>query len=734
MPYYFIAAGLILHIYFWGLGLTGLIVPARWRRWWWAFAPGLGMALQSAVVWVGAHTPLPGTASYAWWSELLPLILLWVGGYRLGLATLRNLARNFWRPPAVLLVGIMAIAAWFLLSPMAAAGRGVTSSSLGSCDHADYAAGARVLLEFSKDDRVGMLGLSEVTRIGSAEYFFDFWLRLNHFTPSALIAHQSAIFGLEPYRLISVTAAVLLLLNIPVVFFLARAAAGVRVGVALFVAALYAISPLSAYAVHQGALGQLLAAHGIALLMVITALLFREVRGRRPLWPWGLMLFAAFWLLAGSYNFILIICLAQVGPWVLGRAMVKGQTRSLGRVAVVMGTALLFCLLFFWPRFSGIVERFQLFSDYDYGWRVPLLAWDGWLGLVSDVYLEPLGSFWQVVLMLGLGAGWLGWLWRARRHESLRFAAAAALVLPIVGGWTILAWESLTRTNASYDAFKVISVFYPGLLAGLCAGLVLSGRNLKSALSIAFIVLLLGFDLLRANEYRQVMANPPLRVNKHIVELGKLESRAQVASINLKISHYWSRLWADAFLLRTPHFFAEPTYEGRNVTPLRGEWDLIYNQLRMLRVLPIAAVDHIELGRNFLMVRKGTTNHVQLNFGSGWHPQENFGMDLWRWTQGAGQILITNSTLRSVQVSLRLLVEGVQAGDAIEIACNGQHLQTAFISPDEAWTKPVVFTLSPGASILSLNPAPMNQRKTGHDPRKLGIGLHQLELRLLPTP
>ena len=92
--------------------------------------------------WCGSvPTLLPGTASYAWWSELLPLILLWVGGRRLGLATIRSLARDFWRPPAVLLVGIMASAAWFLLSPMAAAGRGVTSSSLGSCDHADYAAG-----------------------------------------------------------------------------------------------------------------------------------------------------------------------------------------------------------------------------------------------------------------------------------------------------------------------------------------------------------------------------------------------------------------------------------------------------------------------------------------------------------------------------------------------------------------------------------------------------------------
>ncbi len=77
MLYYLSAIGLIAHTYFWGLGFAWLSLPRIWRRWWWVFAPGLGFALQSALVWVGgAHTNLAGTDSYAWWSELIPLALL----------------------------------------------------------------------------------------------------------------------------------------------------------------------------------------------------------------------------------------------------------------------------------------------------------------------------------------------------------------------------------------------------------------------------------------------------------------------------------------------------------------------------------------------------------------------------------------------------------------------------------------------------------------------------------
>jgi hypothetical protein len=731
MWYYFIAAGLMAHAYFWGAGAAWLVLPWRWRRWWWAFAPGLGLALQSAVVWAGAHTALPGTGSYAWWSELLPVGLLLAGLSRRGIRSGRQLGASLVRPPVVLLAGIMAVGGWFLLNPMAAAGSGVTSSSLGSCDHADYAMGARVLAEFSQNDRTGMLGLTEVTHIGSAEYFFDFWLRLNHFTPSALIAHNSVIFGLEPYRLVSLTAVVLLLLNVPMVFFLSRVAAGSRTGVALFVAGLYALSPLSAYAVHQGALGQLLAAQGIGLLVVMSALLFREAGGARRLWPSGLVMLAAFWLLAGSYNFILVVCLAQAAPWVLGRAWVRSRFQPVLRVAIATGAAVAACMLLFWPRFSGIVERFQLFADHDYGWAVPLVSWDGWLGLVSDVYLEANPSAWRWLVMLGLAAGWTVWLvmaWRGHRAQAL---AAAALVLPVAAGWTILAWESLARTNASYDAFKLISVFYPGLLAGLCAGLVLGGKSLRSRCTMIFLALILVFNLTRADEFRRKMAHPPLRVEKHLVALGRIESMAGVASVNVRVSLYWARLWADAFLLRKPHYFAEPTYEGRNVTPLRGEWDLRYT---MLRVLPPAESDRIELDPNFQLVRPAAVQAVRAEFGAGWYAVERFGTDQWRWTNGTGQILLTNTQATPLGVGLRLMVEGLRRGDKLEVECNGPQVLAAGLDTVPGWTEPVDLMLPPGKSVLILNPGSLNSHRTANDGRSLGIGLHVLELRLPRGP
>jgi hypothetical protein len=731
MPYYLITGGIILHTFFWGIGAAWLILPWHWRRWWWAIAPGLGLALQSAVVWTGAHTALPGTSHYAWWSELLPLGLGLAGWIRLGLRAGGQLWAGLLRPPAVLLAGIITVGAWFLLSPMAASGRGLTSTSLGSCDQADYAAGARVLAEFSQYDRTGMLGLTEVTHIGSADYFFDFWLRLNHFTPSALIAHNSVIFGLQPYRLVSVTAAVLLLLNVPLVYLLARIVAGLKPGIALLVSGLYAVSPLSAYAVHQGALGQLLAAQGIGLLLVSVAMLLREAARPQRLWCLGLVTLAAFWLLAGSYNFILVICLAQAVPWALGHVLVKRRGRAVLRVALVTAAALVVCAGLFWPRFAGIVERFQLFSDHDYGWRVPLISWEGWLGLVNDPYLEPIPSDWRWLILFALAAGWTAWLIRAWRRQRPQALTAAALVLPVAAGWTLLAWESLTRTNASYDAFKLLSVFYPGLLAGLFAVLALEGKNAYARGTLLSLMLILGFNLLRADEFRRKMATPPLRVERHIVALGQIEKMPEVSSVNLRINMYWARLWADAFLLRTPHYFDEPTYEGRNVTPRRGEWDLIHT---MLRVRPAGESDQIDLDQNFQLVRAAAIKAVRLEFGPGWHAAERFGTDQWRWTNGTGRILLTNSLAVPVTTRLRLKVAGIRRGDRLELGCNGERLPEARVGPVADWTEPISLTLPPGTSVLTLQAGRGNARAPANDLRNLGIALHQLELQLGRDP
>src|SRR2546429_297465 len=76
MIHFAVAFALLLHAFFWGAGAAMLTMPRPWRRFWVALIFPTGFALQSAIVWLGAHTALRGTNSYVWWSELIPLALI----------------------------------------------------------------------------------------------------------------------------------------------------------------------------------------------------------------------------------------------------------------------------------------------------------------------------------------------------------------------------------------------------------------------------------------------------------------------------------------------------------------------------------------------------------------------------------------------------------------------------------------------------------------------------------
>lgn len=723
--YYLLVVTLIGHAYFWGAGATLLVLPAERRSLGWALAPGVGLALQSAVVWLGAVLGWGGTNSYAMWSELVPLLLLGLSVRKVGWSAIRATAGHFAKLPTVAIAFLMVGGGWMLASPMATAGKGVTSSSLGSCDQADYAAGARVFAEFSRDSREGMLGVRGVTELPSAEFFYDFWLRLNHFTPSALIAHNASVLGMEVYRLVSVFGVVLLLLNIPLVFLVARVLARLPRMPALAVAALYTFSPLSTYAVHQGALGQLLAAHGIALIGVCVGLTWW--RGDRGCVPF---LTAAFWLLAGGYNFILVVCLAQVAMWLPGQFFVLRRLQPLGKTVLALAGSFLIVAVLFWPRLAGIAERFLLFDRHDYGWPIPLGAWDSWLGIVGSARLAPVTFGELPWLGLVIGLGWLTAImvgWRRSRSRSL---ARIALVFPVACGWTILAWLSLARANASYDAFKLVSVFYPGMLAGLIGALPLRSR-IERIGSGAFIAVLLVLNLVNANEVRQTMSAPPLRVDKHLVRLQQIEAAPQVGAVNVRIDQYWARLWADAFLLRKEHYFSVPTYEGRIVTPLRGDWDLTHS---LLTVRPASAADEIDLGPNFSLVRRAAVSGITLAFGPGWHAIEWNQTDQWRWAKRTGTILIENRLGRSARARVDLRLQGIREADEAEILHDGALAARLNTNSLPRQLGPIVLSLPPGRSRLIVRSTSDGARNVPGDSRLLGFALHGLRLQLLDTP
>ncbi|MBI2814957.1 MAG: hypothetical protein HYX71_11805 [Opitutae bacterium] len=710
MLYYLTAAGLIAHTFFWGLGLAWLGVPREWRRWSWVFAPACGWALQSAVVWAGAHTALAGTDSYALGSELVPAALLIV-------AVWRGRVRGFRGWAGVL--GVAVVAGWLLLSPMTAPGRGLTASSLGSCDHADYAAGARVFQEFSRDDRTGFLGLPEVTRVRSADNFFDFWLRLNHFTPSALLAHNALVFGVEAWRLVSVSAAVLVLLNLPLVFFLSRVMIGVKGASLLALTGIYALSPLNAYAVHQGGLGQIYAAQGIGLLTLTVFGASRAATAGRSVRPFLSLVLVALWLLAGSYNFILLVCLAPSGGWLLAQLAVKRNLRATGRVLGLLAGAVTLCAGLFWGRFSGLAERFSLFEQYDFGWAVPLASPEGWLGVLRDTALQGWPAAVRVVLsamVAGLYLWGLVRLWRRQRDRAL---AAVALVLPVIAGWGLLAWESRVRANASYDAYKLLAVFFPGLLAGLLCWLAVAGRRFTGVI----LAPILAANLWGAVDFRRVMSAPPLRVDRRLAGLAQLETDPRVASLNMLVGDFWSRLWANAFLLRKPQYFPIHTYEGRLNTALRGEWDLRDD---LLRTAPLAEADLIRVNERFDAVRVGAPGRMQAGFADGWHAAETSGAERWRWSEGAGRILVTNPADHPVQARLTLNVRGYLPGP-LELRLE-QH--SAGVRALDGSRQSLVFEhllFQPGNTVITLTGNPGVAPGDG-DTRRLSFALHEFEL------
>jgi hypothetical protein len=725
MWFYLLAAASLLHTYFWGAGVACLALPRQWRRWWWVFAPGFGLALQSAVVWVGAHTTLAGTRAYAWPSELIPLVLLAVawrraGAFRRARAALAG---------AVGATALVLAAGWLLLSPMAEASRRPTSLSLGSCDSADYAAGARVLQEFARDDRTGFLGLPEVTRVRSVDYFFDFWLRLNHFTPSALIAHNGTIMDSQSHELTSLTGVVLVLCNVPLMLFLARVALGLRGGALLGLTGLLAFSPLQTYAVHHTALGQLLAAQGI---MLLTVAVLGAVRLRRP-WALAAPTLAGFWIIAGGYNLVLPVCLAPAGGWLLAQVALRRDWRGAGRICTMLLAMLAACAVLFWTRFAGLAERFSLFEQYNFGWPVPRLTPEGWLGLVGDSSLNAWPGAVRPLLVALVLAGWLGGIGLLWRRQRARALVAVMFVVPLAAGWAILDREAQVRANASYDAYKLLAVFQGELLIGLGGWFLAMQARCASVRFVAGVLaaaVLIG-NLAVGAQFRRGLAQAPLQVDRSLTDLGWIEHDARIASLNMRVEDFWARMWANVFLLRKPQYFVTHSYEGRLDTPLRGEWDLSDS---LVRTVPARPGDSVAVNERFHLVRAGTHGLVLAAFTTGWYETERRERAVWRWTAGGdARLVLSNHTgvPRRMQVTLR--AQAVTPRQ-LRMRLNGRALGVQPVGLEIGTFDFGEIMLPPGDSELALQTSEPSRPAGDGDNRNLSVAVHEVTLRELPSP
>ncbi len=731
MIHYLVAFALLLHVLFWGAGAALLAMPAPWRRLWPVLIMPLGFALQSAVVWAGAQAGLRGTNTYAIWSEVLPVGLLVVALRRHGMRTAWADLGRFGLVGATV-GGVLAL----MVLPVAIASRGLTTISLGSCDAADYAAGARVLMEFARTDRAGFLGLTEVVRIGSVDNFFDYWLRLNHFSPSALIAFNGSVLGCAPHELTTLFVAVLLAGTVPLVFWSGRAIIGYSGGVSLIIGGLFGISPMMWYALAHVSPGQVLASQGVVLLTWAGVALWRGRLTGGRVQKFSFVLAAGYWLILGGYNFFLLLCLVPAVAYAGGLTI---WTRAWGRFArwlAWMIAPLVACAVIFNGRVTGLAERFSLLQTYDFGWRIPLLTAEGWLGMVQGPDLaawEFLGVRW---ILSAAVVGLIAWAFIREMPQRYRGAwTALAMILPVLAGyWFLQVRGARLGTNASYDAYKVFAVFYPLLLPAFCWWVTLRrSRRLHEWLFVVAVgVFVIGLNLVACGMFVWKMSRPPLIVDGELRQLRKIEAMADVKSVNLIFaeSDMWSRLWANAFLLRKDQFFPTDTYEARWHTPLRGEWDLVGTGVGVN--LPGDALRRIT--PRFVLVDTRSAGFVRVQLGAGWHPEEfdPRGGERWRWTKGEARIELENP--HSDALTIGCTLDGWSpVARTVSLRREGGEVVTA-LTPMRAQRErislpPIV--IPPGKSTLLLQSDPPPAAVPG-DSRLLGISLFRLDVTPRP--
>jgi hypothetical protein len=756
MIFFLAGFSLLLHIFFWGAGLSLLLTPRFWLRHAWLFAPACGLALQSAIVWWGASAGLPGTDAYAIWCEAIPVLLFVVGLWRVGRENWVRVAQGLRMYAALWLA--MAVTLNALLIPMSSASKALTTMSLGSCDAADYAAGARVFQEFARSDRSGFIGQTETVTVGSANTFFEYWMRLNHFTPSALTSLNNSVFGWKAYETISVLTAVLVALSLPMVFWLARA--GLRLGplASMTVACFYGASPVLWYAVYHVAMGQLLAAVAVALLTWCGVVLWRTGAGRRLGWRLAGLMGVGYWLLLGAYNFIVVVALVPAVAYAGGRALYERKYAALFRWGVLMVAPLLVCALVFYGRASGLLERFALLQQYDFGWKIPPLTPEGWLGMVSDEHLRAYTGWLRWVLGGGTILILLVALIRALRKRGEAVWMVICFTVPILAGYAYLIWRGeKLGTRASYDAYKLLAVFYPGVLAATAYWLDLARTRTAvwRGIVVVFAVVVLAFQARADWRFSKRMQSPSLMVDRWLVQLEQVEKMPRFGSFNMLPSDAWSRLWANYFLLRKNQYFAVHTYEGRLNTELKGDWDLLCGVLTIRLPKDGDGVpDYIDLSRQgpgavrrvapqsaasfgplpFSLVDTLSEYFLRAALDEGWYDTEQIPRTgtRWRWTKGDAKIRVQNPHAYSLKVAFRFNARST-VPRSLEIWAGGRRLRTAPLEKELKVVRMRGIEIPPGESLIELRSEQPPVIAGGADDRLLGFAAYGIELQVLPS-
>ena len=141
------------------------------------------------------------------------------------------------------------------------------------------------------------------------------------------------------------------------------------------------------------------------------------------------------------------------------------------------------------------------------------------------------------------------------------------------------------------------------------------------------------------------------------------------------------------------------------------------------------AEDRIVINSRFHAERVAAPGLILGNFGGGWYSEEKSPLARWRWSDGRGQILLTNPADVPVRASLHLRVRAFSPRP-LELRLGDVPVAAPHLDGNEQEIVVGYLRLPPGQTVLSLL-SPQMPSNGATDPRQLSVALYGFELRAL---
>uniref|UniRef100_UPI00404AD617 hypothetical protein n=1 Tax=Cephaloticoccus sp. TaxID=1985742 RepID=UPI00404AD617 len=187
---------------------------------------------------------------------------------------------------------------------------------------------------------------------------------------------------------------------------------------------------------------------------------------------------------------------------------------------------------------------------------------------------------------------------------------------------------------------------------------------------------------------------------------------------------------ANSFLLKKKQFLDVPTYEGRAITGLQGEWDLNGGLVQV----KLPGEDTVQISPRFSIARVGSPWFLRARFGEGWHPKELWRARQsrhWRWSFPVGRLVLENPQDRPLRIVLHLESRNLENRD-LQIWVDRAHQQDVPMGTDISTISTQPLLIVPGRSDIAFKVGAFNRLTNESDQRLLGIAVYAITVEVLP--